>query len=540
MDKLPDSAQSPDKVPSKQINFERLIESMRDVIWLLDVETMRFTYVSPSVLTLRGYTPQEVMAQHLDAALTPEGEEHIRALVKERVQNFLVGKLARNHQFIEELEQRCKDGSTVWTEVLSHYQLNTETGRIEVCGVARDITQRRNTIKALRISEIRHRLLADHANDVIWTMGMDGSITYVSPAVERVRGFTQQEAMRQTLDQILTPDSQASSLRYFGEMLQAIGKGRTPKAYRGEQEYYCKDGSTFWTEVMAFPVQSDDGSVIELLGITRDIDTRKRYAEEIRQAHAETEHANQALLEANKELSRLAEIERQQAEEERVLREEQEKLFAMLAHELKTPLATVKMVASGIRRDDGHEIARAVREMNDVIERCVHSGQLSDKRLVPRIEELDLSVLLAESVALSRWNGRIVYTENNGNILIQTDTQMLRMIIENLIDNASKYSQENSLVEVDLTFERRGEVDGYVVRVLNLPGDAGWPDTDKLFDKYYRSPHAQRQTGAGLGLFLISGLAQLLGGRLDYKPTLTHICFACWLPALPLPIDEAS
>ena len=61
----------------------------------------------------------------------------------------------------------------------------------------------------LAISEEQQRLLAEHANDVIWTMSLDGRITYVSPSVEKVRGFTPEEAMNQPLGEILTPDSTA-------------------------------------------------------------------------------------------------------------------------------------------------------------------------------------------------------------------------------------------------------------------------------------------------------------------------------------------
>ena len=142
-------------------------------------------------------------------------------------------------------------------------------------GLEQDISRRQETEEKLRISEERHRLLADNANDVIWTMGLDGSITYVSPAVERVRGFTPEEAMRQGIEEIHPPDSQAISLGYFQKLHARIQAGQPPENFRGELEYYCKDGSTFWTEVMAYPMRGPDGTIREIVGVTRDIAAHK-------------------------------------------------------------------------------------------------------------------------------------------------------------------------------------------------------------------------------------------------------------------------
>ena len=133
----------------------------------------------------------------------------------------------------------------------------------------------RETYNALRQSEERYRLLADNTQDVIWTMALDGRITYVSPAVEQVRGLSPQEAMSQPIEEILTPDSQALSLGYFAQVHAAIQAGRTPEIFRGEMEYRRRDGSTLWTEVTALPIQAPDGTVVEILGVTRDISMRK-------------------------------------------------------------------------------------------------------------------------------------------------------------------------------------------------------------------------------------------------------------------------
>lgn len=513
------------------IDHRFLVESLPDVVWVLDVDSLRFIYVSQAVLGLRGLSVEEAMTESMEASVTPADRPRIQELLRLRVADFLAGRLAEHSRLTDDMELLRKDGSSVWVEVVSQFKRNVITGRTEIYGVTRDITQRRATQEALRLSEERHRLLAEQANSVVWTMALDGTITYVSPTVERIRGYTQDEAMRQPIEDILTPESQASAMGYFVDVFQAAQEGRMPDTYRGHQEYRCKDGSTLWCDVMAFPIAGSDGKFVELLGISSDINIRKRHEEQLRLAQAQTEHANQALREANEELNRLAALSLRQAEKERVLREEQEKLFAMLAHELKTPLATVRMIASSIHKEDAQEITRAIRDMNDVIERCVQSGQLADRRLIIHPQTCDLASLLKEVLGGSRWAKRLDLRSTPGLAPLQSDPQFLRIIVDNLIDNAGKYSPPESQVLIELALQQREGVPGCVIEVLNLPSDAGWPDPNSLFEKYYRAAHAKRQAGAGLGLFLVEGLVHLLGGQISYEPTSTHIRFCCWLPA---------
>ena len=148
-------------------------------------------------------------------------------------------------------------------------------------GVVEDITELREVETELRRSEQRSRLLAENAYDVIWTMAMDGTITYVSPAVERVRGFTPEEAMLQSIDEINPPESAARVGEYFQRVFAAIAEGSEAPAFRGEMEYYRKDGSIMTGELQVIPLADSDGHVVELLGVTRDISERKMFEAEL-------------------------------------------------------------------------------------------------------------------------------------------------------------------------------------------------------------------------------------------------------------------
>jgi len=155
-------------------------------------------------------------------------------------------------------------------------------------GIVRDITddvvlqqQRDAAVRALADSEERYRLLAENAWDVIWTMELDGSISYVSPAVERMRGITPAEAMAQTPDQIQPPESAAIGAEYYTRLFTAIANGTEPPRFHGEQEYYRKDGSIMLGELDVIPQVDADGNVVRILGVTRDISDRRAFEDEL-------------------------------------------------------------------------------------------------------------------------------------------------------------------------------------------------------------------------------------------------------------------
>jgi len=132
-----------DALAEREAHYRNLTETMKDVVWILDTETLHFTYVSPSVERLRGFTPKEIMAQPLDAALAPRETWTLTQMIRANRQKFLDGSIDETMYFTSEVEQIRKDGSTVWTEAIVRYVRNEKTGGIDIHGVTRDISDRR-------------------------------------------------------------------------------------------------------------------------------------------------------------------------------------------------------------------------------------------------------------------------------------------------------------------------------------------------------------------------------------------------------------
>jgi len=153
-----------------------------------------------------------------------------------------------------------------------------------------DITEQRRLARELEDSLRKYRLLADNVSDIIWTMDTDLRFTYISPSVKRLRGYSVEEALNQTVEEIMTPASLEIAMETFAEQ-QAIetmeGKDST-RTKKLELELTCKDGSTIWCEVNMTGLRDSDGQVYVILGVTRDITDRVR-------AYRALEESNEAL-----------------------------------------------------------------------------------------------------------------------------------------------------------------------------------------------------------------------------------------------------
>lgn len=148
------------------------------------------------------------------------------------------------------------------------------------------------TSEKLQKSEEIHRLLADHASDVIWTMDLDGKFTYISPSVEKMRGYTVEEVMAQSKEELLCP----SSYLYFDkglEIQRELIRNNLPfQDFRGDVEQPCKDGSSVWTEMTVSGIYDKDNRFVGMLGVSRDITERLQMEEQIRRL-SETDRLTQ-------------------------------------------------------------------------------------------------------------------------------------------------------------------------------------------------------------------------------------------------------
>ena len=179
------------------------------------------------------------------------------------------------------LECRTKTGRCLPIQVSARpLRLAGETLLIAIC---QDVSGQKAVELALRESEARYRLLAENSTDVIWTMELDGRLTYVSPSVRTVLGFSPEELVDRPFDEYLTPES----ARKFRDRLTrelALPPEKRARVSLIECRQRRRDGVLVDIEMSTSWVFDDRGEVVGLQGTSRDVTSRTKLQEQLRQS----------------------------------------------------------------------------------------------------------------------------------------------------------------------------------------------------------------------------------------------------------------
>jgi PAS domain S-box-containing protein len=147
--------------------YQQIIENAGDVIWIMDVEKGKFTYVSPSVQKLRGYSPEEVLKQTVSDVLTPESYQFILDNLGMRIAEFSRGDDSKR-LMVHEVDQICKDGSIIHTEVVTTLMTDDQGKVSEILGVSRDITERKLAQKEIaRLNEELEQRISERTSQLL-------------------------------------------------------------------------------------------------------------------------------------------------------------------------------------------------------------------------------------------------------------------------------------------------------------------------------------------------------------------------------------
>jgi PAS domain S-box-containing protein len=266
--------------------FRLLAENAQDIIFRYRIaEPGGMEYISPSVTKIAGYLPEDYYAdpEFPRNVVHPGDREAFDKMVTERVTGPI------------ELRWIRADGSVLWTEQTNVYVTDSAGQVIAVEGVIRDLTARREAEQALRLSEERFRLLAENAHDIIfrYRVAEPRGTEYMSPSVTRIAGYQPEEYYDD-------PDFSLSVVhpedRHLLQEMASLREARTFKL-----RWFRKDGEVVWAEQTMVPIFDDNGRLVAVEGVGRDITATVQAEDALQRARDELEgKVEQAMVGGNK------------------------------------------------------------------------------------------------------------------------------------------------------------------------------------------------------------------------------------------------
>jgi diguanylate cyclase (GGDEF)-like protein/PAS domain S-box-containing protein len=238
--------------------YRDLVENSNEIIYKLNAAG-QITYISPAVKQLGGYDPEELIGRTSLEFVHPDDLPGIT----ESFQRTVAGRPEPS-----EYRLRKKSGEYLWVQTASKliYEGDEVAG---LRGLIVDIDQRKRAEMALSASEDRYRELFEKASDLVYAHDITGRFTSMNHAIMRVAGYTVEEALKLNAGDLVAPDCHAVA----AEMAQEAFQTGMPATC--ELDIIAKDGSRVTMEVSA-RVLEEDGVIVGVQGIARDISDRKR------------------------------------------------------------------------------------------------------------------------------------------------------------------------------------------------------------------------------------------------------------------------
>jgi PAS domain S-box-containing protein len=257
-------------------NYKALFSSAAEGILAADLQTKKFIYANPALCRMFGYPEEEILRLGVEDIHPKNALEHV-------IDEF--NALERGEKTWA-LKIPClrKDGSIFYANI-SNAIVMLDGVKCNF-GFFTDITELMKAEDELHESENKCRFLADKMSDIAWIADMNLHTTYITPSIQKVLGFTPEERIHQSLHQQLTPDSITRAIDMMTRelALEKQGTADPTRALNIELEYYHKDGSTRWLDVIVTGIRNDQGELTALHGVSRDITARKQAEEALRES----------------------------------------------------------------------------------------------------------------------------------------------------------------------------------------------------------------------------------------------------------------
>ncbi|MCA1607860.1 MAG: PAS domain S-box protein, partial [Acidobacteria bacterium] len=352
--------------------------------------------------------------------------------------------------------------------------------------------------KDLQQSEERHRTLVEQIRDyAIFRTDIHGRATTWNEGVERVLGFTEEEFIGQDIvESIFTPEDIRSGVAEQELRIAAVRDSASDDRWMMK-----KDGTRFFAFGVTTAIRDETGKLIGFSKVMRDQTDRKRLEDELRQVAAD-----------------LSEADRRKTE-----------FLAMLAHELRSPLAPIRNAMQIFRLKGGEMpdfqpavdmMQRQVGQMVRLIDDLLDVSRITRGKIELKKQRIELDSVIHHAVEAARpgcesAQHELTVSLADHPIYLDADPARIAQILGNLLNNACKFTEPGGKIDLSVTVDS-----GYAeIRIKDTGIGVGPEQLPVIFEMFVQADTSLERTqgGLGIGLTLVKRLAEMHGGSVEAR-----------------------
>lgn len=477
------------------------IEKIEDYKYALDESSIVaitdqkgiITYVNDNFCKISKYKREELIGQ--DHRLINSGY-HSKLYIKDLWQTIASGKVWKG-----EFKNIAKDGTEYWVDTTIIPFLSQSGKPYQYVSIRSDITKRKKSERKLKktLKEISDYKYALDESSIVAITNQNGVIKYANDNFCKISKYSRHELLGQ--NHRIT-NSGHHPKQVFQDLWKTISQG---KVWKGELKNKAKDGAYYWVDTTIVPFLDQESKPYQYIAIRTDITKRKNAEEEIKKSKEELE--DKVI-----ERTRTLEIRNQQMVD----------FCNIISHNLRAPFVNISMLVDHIQESEEEEeriecigkLKPVVQQLNEVFDELVESIQIKND-LEVQIESVNLESCLKS--VLKRFECQLeflraeVQIEFNNIQEISYPQKYLDSIFLNLISNSIKYSSSDRILQLKISFDRKGDD-----VILSICDNGLGIDLKKYGSKIFkiRRTFHHHPEARGFGLFMTKTQVEAMDGEI--------------------------
>ena len=474
-----------EKLKTSESRYRSIVENINDALIIHDFDGT-ITFANDIACQLLGYTKDELLGKELLTIHPPKEQSIISAIIEEKAWKDQV-KL--EHNLV------AKDGTIIPVEISSKMFSREGKGKIQT--FKRDIRERKKVEQALRESEEKFRTFVNKSSDGIRIVDDKGKIIFVNKAHEKLTGYRKDEVIGIKIWDLvyhLMPRDIKTQKKYetIREHLRSVIKGQFDEEFNKPMviKIQTRWGNITYIQNLVFKIETSQGT--RFGSILRDITQLKKQEEDLRELNAT-----------------------------------KDKLFSIIAHDLRNPFNSIlgfsELALKSIKNQNYEKLQKycetvyqSARQSYDLLNNLLHWSHVQRGKIDFEPEELNLPSVVNQIAELMKSNLEekdiAFHMDVDPYLSVHADRFMFETILRNLLCNAIKFTYSQGSITIKAYQQEKQTVISVQDTGVGMPQETA----DKLFniESTFSTPGTEKEKGTGLGLILCREFVEKHGGTI--------------------------